>query len=173
MKQQNLNHHMEANSIVLIEGLEERRLMSFSAIGGPTSASIDEGTHQVTIAVALRSETAGISAGSKLSPRDGSAFSTPSIDRQAKATTALFSANLLPSPATDNVLVAAIGEQSVTPSVATRASNRGSRSLSVSSAHSFAGRPPRRDQNRAPSSSRGRGRVLLVEDDPSTSRCFP
>lgn len=176
MKQQKLHHEAKANSTVLIEGLEGRRLMSSGAMGSPTAEStgaVDEAMHHGAIAMTLRSESAGISAGGKLNAPEGSAFSTPLVAKEAKATSALFSARLIPSPATDNVLIAAMGERSVAPSAAagrSNASNQGTRSLGVSSAHSFAGRPPRREQNRTVSSSRGR--VLLVEDDASTRRAL-
>jgi CheY-like chemotaxis protein len=95
--------------------------------------------------------------------------------RQMMSTSVIsvFSNYGIPKPATDNVLLMAMGEANTAASPAVMraaGANQAGRALGVSSVHSFAGRPPEKEQLRRITNAKGR--LLLVEDDASTRRAL-
>lgn len=151
-------------------------MMSAGAMSGPSStstAATDDTTHRSAITMPFRSENRTQSTDTTRMAAEGVADTMPPGSNVSVANASVFSATLIPSPTTDNILLIAMGEGNAAPSVAVvraQATSQGARALSVSSVHSFAGRPPRREQLRRVSNSKGR--LLLVEDEANTRRAL-
>ncbi len=157
----------KSNPTAFIEGLEARQMMSASVI------SVFSPTHysETVMDVGLQSQLSSSVSNSFAAKRESGTSST--VAKVSGPAAAVFSNYGIPKPTTDNVLLAAMGAVNAAPSpavVRATAANQAGRALSVSSVHSFAGRPPQKEQLRRISNAKGR--LLLVEDDASTRRAL-